>query len=108
MQRLIIQILIVLLFMISCVPSVHEGADMDAEKQEIEKLAKRMAKADSLDCFIRQHRKNNYALSIAYKIRGKELRDKSRFREALNAIIKVWNMPWRLKILMKSFKHTTI
>ena len=58
---------------------------MDAGKQEIEKLAKQMAKVDSLDCFIHQHRKNNYALSIAYKIRGKELRDKSRFREALNA-----------------------
>lgn len=85
MQRLIIQILSVLLIMVSCVPSVHEGANMDAGKQEIEKLAKQMAKVDSLDCFIHQHRKNNYALSIAYKIRGKELRDKSRFREALNA-----------------------
>ncbi len=85
MQRLIIQILSVLLIMVSCVPSVHEGANMDAGKQEIEKLAKQMAKVDSLDCFIHQHRKNNYALSIAYKIRGKELRDKSCFREALNA-----------------------
>ena len=44
-----------------------------------------MAETDSLDYFIRQHARNNYALSIAYKIRGKELRDKSRFREALNA-----------------------
>ena len=40
MQRLIIQILSVLLIMVSCVPSVHEGANMDAGKQEIEKLAK--------------------------------------------------------------------
>ena len=69
MQRLIIQILSVLLIMISCVPSVHEGTGMDAGKQEIEKQAKRMAETDSLDYFIRQHARNNYALSIAYKIR---------------------------------------
>ena len=74
MQRFIIQILSVLLIMVSCVPSVNEGTGIDAEKREIEKQAKRMAKADSLDCFIRQHGKNNYALSVAYKIKGKELR----------------------------------
>lgn len=71
--------------MISCVPSVHEGTGMDAGKQEIEKQAKRMAETDSLDYFIRQHARNNYALSIAYKIKGKKLRDESRFRDALNA-----------------------
>ncbi|WP_302458956.1 response regulator [Mediterranea massiliensis] len=58
---------------------------MDIEKQEIEKRAKRMAESDSLDWFIRQCGGNNYALSIAYKIKGKKLRDISYFREALNA-----------------------
>ena len=71
--------------MVSCVPSVHEGTGMDPGKQEIEKQAKRMAETDSLDYFIRQHARNNYALSIAYKIKGKKLRDESRFRDALNA-----------------------
>ncbi len=85
MQRLIIQILSVLLIMTNCVPSVNEGTGLDIEKQEIEKRAKRMAESDSLDWFIRQCGGNNYALSIAYKIKGKKLRDISYFREALNA-----------------------
>ena len=85
MQRLIIQILSVLLIMTNCVPSVNEGTGLDIEKQEIEKRAKRMAESDSLDWFIRQCGVNNYALSIAYKIKGKKLRDISYFREALNA-----------------------
>ena len=71
--------------MTNCVPSVNEGTGLDIEKQEIEKRAKRMAESDSLDWFIRQCGGNNYALSIAYKIKGKKLRDISYFREALNA-----------------------